>query len=111
MATCEVEGHLMKFSHIGSPTAIFLLLLVSQWLAIPEHILAILFAYITSSDFASTETNAEKNMFEKYVKIVNVIKVTAEDVTQKNANISSSTKDVNSMKFVPFPMFFHSIQY
>ena len=83
----------------------------SQWLAIPEHILAILFAYIASSDFASTETNAEKNMFEKYVKIVNVIKVTAEDVTQKNANISSSTKDVNSMKFVPFPMFLHSIQY
>ena len=27
MPTCEVEGHLMK-SHIGSPTAIFLLLLV-----------------------------------------------------------------------------------
>ena len=52
-------------------------------------------AFTTNSDFASSEINVVKNKSEKSVKIMNAIKVNAEDVTQKNANISSSTKDVN----------------
>ena len=55
------------------------------------------------------EINVVKNIPKKSVKIMNGIKVNAEEVIQKNANTSSYSKDVNSMTFVHFPMLFHSI--